>query len=415
MRLVLSLLFIATLAAAQTAGDSDGDGLADTVEDANANGTVDAGETDPFNADTDRGGEADGSEIGAGRDPFERTDDFTYDLDSDGLTNGEEAELTTDPANPDTDGDGINDKDDPFPLDSAYRSDKDQDGIPDEYEAAHRLSGERRADAGEDADGDGLSNLEEFIQGTRLDAADTDNDGTPDGREVELGTDPEENPCLVYGGTGKHFADLEGHWAKDMVLHLHGTKVLPGHARIVDGYDMEEGTLFLPDREITRYELLKIALLASCTPLLADTSDPPMVFTDFPNRERPRESADRRQRREVVYTAAALGIVEGYEDGTFRPDSPVNRAEAAKILLLSTGLPALADPFGTAEFPDVPENAWFAASVQRLAEYLILEGYEDGTFGPERHITRAEAAKIVLLMMVSNPHVNGYVVPVEDL
>jgi len=44
-----------------------------------------------------------------------------------------------------------------------------------------------------------------------------------------------------------------------------------------------------------------------------------------------------------------------------------------------------------------------------------VEGYEDGTFRPEQYLTRAEASKILLLMMISNPHVNGYVIPAEEL
>lgn len=415
MKLLIALLLSIGIAAAQTptATDTDGDGLPDTVEDKNGNGRMDPGETDLMNTDTDRGGEADGSEVLNNRDPFDKTDDFTYDLDGDGLINGIEAILGTDPSNPDTDGDGIGDAEDPFPLDARYKEDKDGDGIPDEYEEENNLSGEKRSDASEDSDNDGLSNLDEFIQGTDPLNEDTDNDGVTDGQEVEDGTDPMENPCLLYSESGKHFADLENHWAAANVHHLHNTKVLPLHARIIDGYDMDGIVNFLPDREITRYELLKIALMTSCIALLEEIPEDLPVFTDVPFRARPREPEDRMRKRQVIYTALEYGIVEGYEDGTFLPDAPVNRAEALKILLEATRLETLENPFQQRTFRDVPEDSWFERYVNMVVEYDIVEGYEDGTFRPEQHITRAEAAKIVLLMMVSNPHVNGYVVPLE--
>ena len=415
MRILLALLLGIGIAAAQIPQtDTDGDGMMDYTEDANANNIVDEGETDPMNADTDGGGEADGSEVMNGRNPLIKEDDITFDRDNDGLINGVEMEYGTDPTNPDTDGDGVGDATDPFPLDRKYSLDADRDGLPDEFEEEQGLSGERRSDANEDNDGDGLSNLEEFIQGTDLKNEDTDNDGVRDGREKEVGSDPVENPCLLYIGTGKHFADLEGHWATDIVLLLHRTKVLPGHQRIVDGYDEVDVSFFLPDREITRFELLKMALLTSCIPLREDTENAPVTFTDISNRARPRETDQRAQRRQVIYTAVAEGIVEGYEDGSFRPDAPINRAEALKILLEATKLQALEEPFEQQEFSDVPEDAWFAPYVERLVEYAIVEGYEDGTFRPQQHITRAEASKILLFMMISNPHVNGYEIPFEE-
>lgn len=102
----------------QNPNDEDGDGLLNSEEDVNGDGIVNTGETDPYDADTDGGGEADGSEIQNGRNPLDRTDDMTYDLDNDGLTNGQEDIIGTDRAKADTDGDGINDKDDPFPCKS---------------------------------------------------------------------------------------------------------------------------------------------------------------------------------------------------------------------------------------------------------------------------------------------------------
>ena len=97
--------------------DSDNDGLTDAVEDANHNGVVDAGETDPTNSDTDGDGLPDGYEV-----MVSHTDPLLADTDGDGLSDykelfgltwevapGKVIHIATDPRNPDTDGDGISD------------------------------------------------------------------------------------------------------------------------------------------------------------------------------------------------------------------------------------------------------------------------------------------------------------------
>lgn len=82
--------------------DSDDDGISDGLEDVNANGVVDPGETDPCMSDTDGDGILDGTEIGyTGESTGPDTGgEFQADLD---------ASTTTDPLNPDTDGDGHSD------------------------------------------------------------------------------------------------------------------------------------------------------------------------------------------------------------------------------------------------------------------------------------------------------------------
>jgi len=412
--LYILLLFSTTVFAQVTEDDVDGDGLLNTQEDVNNNGQVDEGETNPLNADTDGGGEADGKEISAGRDPLDRRDDYTYDLDNDGLPNGEEYILGTEIANPDTDGDGINDFDDPFPLDSQYRSDFDNDGLPDEFEQEYGLSTDDANDADADNDGDGLSNREEFIEGTNPSESDTDRDGTLDGLEVEAGDDPLENACLLYTNPSTTFTDIAEHWGSSYILSLHNTKTLPNYTRIIDGFGGGPQRPFRPEQNISRFELLKIALMSSCIPLAEDYDQIAASFEDISTTPRPYEHPDKELRRRVIYTAVQYGIVQGYPDNTFRPDDPVNRAEAVKMLLLASGVTPPEGYYINMSFPDVPAGTWFYSHVDSAFQLDLIEGYPDRTFKPEKPITRAEAAKIVYFLMISNPRVNGYDIPVEE-
>lgn len=395
--------------------DIDGDALSDKEEDINGNGAVDSGETDWRNADTDDGGEADGSEYRANRNPWEKTDDLTYDRDGDGLTNGQEMLKNTDPKNADTDGDGVVDGLDPFPLERAFTRDQDQDAMPDEWEEEHKLSPETKNDALQDSDEDGLTNAEEFFEGTNPLEKDTDLDGVEDKEELAEGTNPEESACLHYGREPRSLSDMSGHWAEPFVTVLSRTLILPTLEPIVKGYAQEEGDpLFLPNRLISRYELLKIALLGSCIKLETDVAAlSSFTFSDVSPISRPRESADRAFLRKVIYTAAGIGIVRGYSDDTFRPDQPVTRAEALKMMLLASRLETSPETLDV-PFTDIDAAAWYAPLIEQALYHDLIEGYEDLTFRPDYPITRAEAAKIVHHIMISNPHVNGYVIPHDE-
>ncbi len=87
------------------------------------------------------------------------------------------------------------------------------------------------------------------------------------------------------------------------------------------------------------------------------------------------------------------GVIDGYEDGTFGPNILVNRAEAVKILVEGFGISYSGD--FSEEFPDVNESDWFFEYVMAAKRDGILEGYQDGTFKPENTINLAEALKVV--------------------
>lgn len=89
-----------------------------------------------------------------------------------------------------------------------------------------------------------------------------------------------------------------------------------------------------------------------------------------------------------------FGIVTGYEDGSFRPDAPVTRAEFAAIASRFEKLTQ-----GSASFTDVPDTHWAVRYINFAATRGWVTGYEDGTFKPEHSITRAEVAAVTCRLL----------------
>ena len=92
-----------------------------------------------------------------------------------------------------------------------------------------------------------------------------------------------------------------------------------------------------------------------------------------------------------------FGYIIGYEDGTIKPDASITRAEVATIFFrLLTDEARDKFWTETNSYSDVAETAWYNNAVSTLSRMGILGGYEDGTFRPNASITRAEFAKIAV-------------------
>ncbi|PYF03271.1 S-layer homology domain-containing protein [Ureibacillus chungkukjangi] len=87
------------------------------------------------------------------------------------------------------------------------------------------------------------------------------------------------------------------------------------------------------------------------------------------------------------------GIVKGYEDNTFKPGQAVNRAHAALILanILDLDTENVTDP----KFKDVPKTHPYYGSIAALANAGIIKGFEDGTFGTTKTLSRGQMAVII--------------------
>jgi len=103
---------------------------------------------------------------------------------------------------------------------------------------------------------------------------------------------------------------------------------------------------------------------------------------------------------EIEYVKSA-GLMGGDAQGNFRPNAPVTRAEMAAIAARyqNLGAPAGANP----RFADVKPTHWAAASIEAAAAAGIFGGYGDGRFGPDNHLTRAEAVKVINRMFGRGP------------
>jgi hypothetical protein len=152
----------------------------------------------------------------------------------------------------------------------------------------------------------------------------------------------------------------------------------------INGYS--DGT-FRPYNNTTRGQVAKMVALAEgwtlVVPQQPTFSDVPVDHTFY----------------SYVETLHARGVVNGYADGTFRPQNDVTRGQIAKIVVLSEGWAQYTPPAPT--FSDVPAGHTFFNYVETAHEHGIIQGYPDGTYHPENSATRGQLSKIVYLAVTA--------------
>ena len=114
--------------------------------------------------------------------------------------------------------------------------------------------------------------------------------------------------------------------------------------------------------------------------------DPVPAFTDVPSQGPLATSLN---------LLVSKGVINGFPDGTFRPQESLTRAQAAKVLALAAGLNTAAVAGGQS-FSDVDPGHWAYGAVEAAARSGIFRGYPDGTFRPEDQVNRAEAVTLLL-------------------
>lgn len=179
--------------------------------------------------------------------------------------------------------------------------------------------------------------------------------------------------------------DIQGHWAQKQLQSWLDKGYLGGYP---------DGTV-KPNKAITRGEY--VALINR---LFGFTETASISFTDV-------------KTSNWVYSEVAkavkAGYIGGYENNTFRANNPLTRQEAAviaaKVLKLGTSSNAI-------KFKDNAQiSAWAKAAVAAASDKKIINGYPDGTFGPKKSLTRAEAVGIISNSVAHKPATGGGVIP----
>jgi len=107
---------------------------------------------------------------------------------------------------------------------------------------------------------------------------------------------------------------------------------------------------------------------------------------------------------EAVETLNKLGIITGYEDGSYKPEDGVTRAEMAALIARIQGFGDSAAAQAATAFADVPASHWASGYVANAAANGIINGYGDGNFGPEDPVLFEQAVKMVMATLGYTPY-----------
>ncbi len=163
------------------------------------------------------------------------------------------------------------------------------------------------------------------------------------------------------------FSDTEKHWAVKEINNW-------ASKGLVSGYS---GGTFRPNQRVSRAEFVAMANRAfnikssNASVNFADVSPKEWFYND-------------------IVSANAAGYIGGYSDGTFRPNRTITRLEAACVIARLLNLKP--DPEGVATFKDSTRvAAWARGNIGAVVDSGLMRGFPDGSFRPDKSITRAEA------------------------
>ncbi|MBP1989316.1 S-layer homology domain-containing protein [Paenibacillus eucommiae] len=172
------------------------------------------------------------------------------------------------------------------------------------------------------------------------------------------------------------FTDISGHWAEANIK-------LAVSSGVVSGYP--DGT-FKPGKTVTRAEFVMMLMNA----LKPQGEGAALTFTDT--------AKIGAWAQQAVAQAVQAGIIQGYEDGSFRPDAEITRAEMAVILANALGQHGGSyAATGFADDKNIP--AWAKEGVAYVKQAGIVQGKGDNEFAPQDHATRAEAVTVLQNML----------------
>ncbi|WP_342774577.1 S-layer homology domain-containing protein [Paenibacillus piri] len=175
----------------------------------------------------------------------------------------------------------------------------------------------------------------------------------------------------------KSFADVASHWSKADVELL-------ANKLVVDG---ASATAFEPERNITRAEFAALVVRA-------------LGLTQAPTAANFKDVTSDAWYASTVATATYAGIINGYEDNTFRPDAQINREELAAMVIravdyanVATNVTDVNSVLG--KFKDADKIVWAQKEVAAAVNAGIINGLTDTTIGSAEKATRAQAATML--------------------
>ena len=184
-------------------------------------------------------------------------------------------------------------------------------------------------------------------------------------------------------------SDIKGHWAESTITSWQDKALISGYT---------DGT-FKPDNSITRAEFASMVNKA-----LGLTEKGEVPFSDVQSGS---------WYYDAISIAVKAGYCSGYEDGTFKPDATITRAEAAVMIALAKGLTQnTAAASGFADTANIP--AWAKGYVGAVVSAGYMSGRPDGTFDATNTITRAEAVSSLDRAMGNTATTDKDIVVTED-
>ena len=101
------------------------------------------------------------------------------------------------------------------------------------------------------------------------------------------------------------------------------------------------------------------------------------------------------QYKDILLKFAQIGIIDGYEDGSVKPNQKMTRAEFLKVALISHCY-TYRELEGKTGYSDTQEGSWQSKVIEKSETLKMVNGYEDGTFQADTEISKAEAVKVLM-------------------
>ncbi len=169
----------------------------------------------------------------------------------------------------------------------------------------------------------------------------------------------------VLAATG--FSDVVDHWAEDEINYLQNLGIVSG----------------LPSGDFGVSQGMTRAQVAQLLTNQGNLQDQVAPYPDVPMDH---------WANGAIGAVTAAGFMGGFPDGTFAPDAPLTRAQAAVVI--NNAFPQT-NTNGSATFSDLSSDHWAFSAVTALADNYLIAGYPDGSFRPGQIVTRAEFAVLM--------------------